>query len=106
MKSKMSTYITEMVSKVAFAPVAQFRSVGLRKGSFAFCLALCTVGLSLSAGAQGPTFITFEAPGAMITNGSGINPEGAITAGHIRTRSRTQTSLATRFTAEISTVNR
>jgi hypothetical protein len=69
-------------SKLAFAAVAQFRSVDLRKGTFALCLALCTVGLSLSASAQGPTFTTFDAVGGANTYGSSINPAGAITGSY------------------------
>src|SRR5262249_11765440 len=66
-------------SKLGFAAVAQFRSVDLRKGMSALCLILCTVGLSFSASAQGPTFTPFDAPGATCTFAQSINPARAIT---------------------------
>jgi len=54
-----------------------------RKGALAICLALCTLVLGISARAQGPTFTTFDAPGAGTaagqgTFGLGINPHGTI----------------------------
>src|SRR5262249_31566797 len=69
-------------SKLAFAAVAQFRSVDLRKGTFALWLILCTVGLSFSASAQGPTFTTVDPPGAIFTRASSINPAGTITGSY------------------------
>jgi hypothetical protein len=82
-------------SKLAFAAVAQFRSVDLRKGTFALCLALCTVGLSLSASAQGPTFTTFDAVGGANTYGSSINPAGASRDRTTRTEITASCALAT-----------
>ena len=64
--------------KLAFAALGQFRAVALRKGMLALCLTLCTVGLSLSASAKGPTFTTVDPPGAIFTRASSINPAGAI----------------------------
>ena len=42
-------------------------------------LALCTLGLSLSASAQKPTITTFDAPGSVETIPNDINDGGAIT---------------------------
>ncbi len=47
------------------------------------CLAVCMLGVGVSAGAQKPTIITFDAPGAGTDSGQGtypfgITPEGAI----------------------------
>jgi hypothetical protein len=42
-------------------------------------LTLCTLGLSLSAGAQEATFITFDPPGSTGTQVTSINPAGVIT---------------------------
>jgi hypothetical protein len=42
----------------------QFCSALRRKGALALCLALCMLGLALSASAQKPRIITFDAPGA------------------------------------------
>ena len=61
----------------------QFWAALQRKGALALCLALCVLGLAVSAGAQKPTIITFDAPGAGTeagqgTNACGITPEGAI----------------------------
>ena len=54
-----------MTNRLAFA---QFRPVALRKGALAFCVALCTLGLGLSASAEGPTFTTFDPPGSFDTS--------------------------------------
>jgi hypothetical protein len=87
--------------KLAFAAVVQFRPVALRKGMLALCLTLCTLGLSFSASAQGPTFTTFDPPGATSTQAFSINPAGAITGfyvdasgdhGFLRTRDGTFTT--------------
>jgi len=64
--------------------LAEFCAVVRRKGALALCLALCTLGLGLSATADEPTIITFDAPGAGTGNLQGtvalaINPAGAIT---------------------------
>ena len=50
-----------MTNHIAFY---QFCSAVRRKGALALCLALCLLGLALSASAQKPRFITFDAPGA------------------------------------------
>jgi hypothetical protein len=42
-------------------------------------LALCTLGMSLSAGAQEATFITFDPPGSTGTQVNSINSVGVIT---------------------------
>jgi hypothetical protein len=63
----------------------QFCLAVRRKGALALCLALCVLGLGLSATAQEPTIlITINPPGAGTdawqgTQGPGINPAGAIT---------------------------
>ncbi len=44
--------------KLAFAAVAQFRTVALRKGMLALWLTLCMLGLSLPAIAHEPAFTT------------------------------------------------
>jgi hypothetical protein len=56
-----------MTNHIAFY---QFCSAVRRKGTLALCLALCVLGLALSASAQKPRFITFDAPGA----GTGLSP--------------------------------
>ena len=63
----------------------QFCSAVRRNAALAFCVALCMLGLGLSASAQkhGPTFTTFDAPGAGTDpNGGtyawGINDQGVI----------------------------
>ncbi|MGA8504679.1 MAG: hypothetical protein WB762_03610 [Candidatus Sulfotelmatobacter sp.] len=43
---------------------ARFCSAGVGKLMFAICLTLCTLGLGVSASAQEPYIITFDAPGA------------------------------------------
>jgi hypothetical protein len=43
---------------------ARFCSAGVGKLMFAICLTLCTLGLGVSASAQEPHIITFDAPGA------------------------------------------
>jgi hypothetical protein len=70
-----------MTNHITFA---QFCSAVRRKGTLALCVALCTMVLNLTAHAQKPTIITFDAPGAGTgpgqgTQGNGINPAGAIT---------------------------
>jgi hypothetical protein len=50
-----------MTNHIAFV---QFRTAVRRKGALAFCLALCMLGLALSASAREPSIITFDAPGA------------------------------------------
>jgi hypothetical protein len=70
-----------MTDRVA---LAEFCAVVRRKGGLALCLALCTLGLGLSATAHEPTIITFDAPGAGTESFQGtfafsINPAGAIT---------------------------
>jgi hypothetical protein len=51
-----------------------------QKGVLALCLlALSTLGLSLSAGAQEATFTTFDPPGSTGTQVNSINPAGVIT---------------------------
>src|SRR2546426_1503507 len=50
-----------------------------RKGALALCLALCTLGLNLSASAQEPTITTFDPPGSVFTIALGINPAGEVT---------------------------
>ncbi len=72
-----------MTNRLAFA---QFCSAAPRKGALALCLALCTLGLGLSAKAQDrkATIITFDAPGAGTGTFQGtipedINPAGVIT---------------------------
>src|SRR6266496_4260626 len=67
------------ILKLAFAAVAQFRDVALRKGMLALRLTLCTLGLSLSAIAHQPSFTTFDPPGSTGTFPQSINPAGAIT---------------------------
>jgi hypothetical protein len=73
-----------MTNHIAFY---QFCSAVRRKGALALCLALCLLGLALSASAQKPRFITFDAPGAgtipnptwgMGTFAFGINDLGEI----------------------------
>ncbi|MFZ0802687.1 MAG: choice-of-anchor tandem repeat GloVer-containing protein, partial [Terriglobales bacterium] len=49
-----------MTNHITFA---QFCSTARRKGAFALCLVLCTLGLGLSASAQEPQITTFDAPG-------------------------------------------
>jgi hypothetical protein len=44
-----------------------------------FLLALCTLGLSLSASAQKSAFTTFDPPGSVATSPNSINLSGAIT---------------------------
>jgi hypothetical protein len=61
----------------------QFCSELRRKGEFALCLVLCTLGLGLCASAHGPTIITFDAQGAGTGAGQGttasyINSLGVI----------------------------
>jgi hypothetical protein len=67
-----------MTNHITFA---QFCSAVLRNGSLALCLAVCTLGLGLSATAQ--TITTFDAPGAGTaagqgTFGLGMTPSQAI----------------------------
>jgi hypothetical protein len=59
-----------------------------RKGALALCLALCILGLGLSARAQKPTIITIDAPGAGTASGQGteanaINPAGTVTGWYL-----------------------
>jgi hypothetical protein len=63
------------------AALPQFCAVARRKGALVLYLALCTLGLGVSASDHKPTINTFDAPGAgtFITDISGINPAGAIT---------------------------
>jgi hypothetical protein len=71
-----------MTNRLAFA---QFCSAVRRKGALALCLALCTLGLGLSATADDhkARIITFDAPGAGTVSGQGtqanfVDPEGRI----------------------------
>ena len=64
---------------------AQFCSAVRRRGALALCLALCSLGLGLSASAQKPRIVSFDAPGADLNPGdyngtypSGINAWGVI----------------------------
>jgi hypothetical protein len=62
----------------------QFCSAVGRKAALGLCLALCILGLGLSASAQKPRIITFDVPGAGTGAGQGttpyyINDAGAIT---------------------------
>jgi hypothetical protein len=58
----------------------RFCSALRRKGALALCLALCMLGLGLSASAQQGTFITIDAPGAYQgTYASAISAAGDIT---------------------------
>ena len=73
---------------------AQFDAEVLPKGTVALCLALCGLGLVLSANAQQAKFIEFDVPGACHpsvgcstadfppVNPSAINPEGAVTGSY------------------------
>ena len=63
---------------------AQFSSVVRRKAALALGLAVCTLGLGLTASAQKPRIVSFDAPGADTTPGdyngtypSGINALGS-----------------------------
>jgi len=69
-----------VTSKITFT---EFCSVMRRKGVFAFCLFLCTVGLGVSASAQQLSITTFDVPAApgrtvLATYPSSINLEGEI----------------------------
>ncbi len=71
-----------MTNQLAFT---QFCSGAPRKGTLGLCLALCTLGLGLSASAQDhkATIITFDAPGAQVSQFSGtmaylITPAGEV----------------------------
>src|SRR6266566_3123304 len=61
------------------AAFAQLPPVARRGGAFALYLALCTLGMSLSASAQEPTITTFDPPGSIGTVPVYINPAGTIT---------------------------
>ena len=54
-----------------------------RKVALALCLALCTVGLGFSASKDDPTFITFDAPGAVSTLAGAINAAGSVTGSYL-----------------------
>jgi len=58
----------------------RFCSAVRRKAALALCLTLCVLGLGISAIAQQPTIITFNAPGAVDygTYAWCINTQGAI----------------------------
>ena len=69
-----------MTNHITFA---QFREALGRQGAFALYLALCVLGLGLSASAQQGTFITIDAPGAAQgTYASAISPAGDITGSY------------------------
>src|SRR5579863_4948619 len=68
---------------------ARFCLAVRRNASLALCLAICALGLAISASAQEPRIITFDAPGADTNTGdfngtypSGINVEGFITGSY------------------------
>src|ERR1035438_1383164 len=56
----------------------QFCSAVVRKGALALYLALCTLGLGLTASAQEPRIITFDVPAAKNTLPVDINLWGTI----------------------------
>ena len=77
-------------SKTLKVALAAGATLGRRKVAVVLCLALCTVGLGLSAKAQDTTFITFDPPGSTFTLALSINPAGAITGTYLDTNSVTQ----------------
>src|SRR5260370_41534935 len=81
MNSRSLTTTTKVTKtlKLGIAAVVQYR----RTAALAFCLALCTLGLGITASAQGPTVTTFDAPGAGMGAQQGTYPQSVNEAGAI-----------------------